>query len=1139
MPRILLSLVLLFVPLAAVAQDKAPGSLSPEKIAEIEALVTRLMGDGRIPAVSIAIGLDNKLAYENAFGESDIENHVKATPRTKFRTASIAKTMTAVLAMSLLDQGKLDLDKPIQDYYPAYPKKEWPITTRQLLGHLSGVRHYKNDPFESSSPKHYANTDAAIAYFAEDKLLHEPGSKYLYSSFGYNLLGGVIEKAGGDDFMSLLKEHVLKPAEMKETVEDSTFAIIDHRTRGYMLLAPQRARLIGLPQSLVGKVVNAELHDTSMKIPGGGLLSTSADLVRFASAVNSGKLLTSTALAQMWTEQKTTEGKPTGYGLGWGIGKFGDKKIVSHSGGQAGTATYYMAVPEQGITVAVMCNLQGAKVGKIAEAILGIVTDQRVATDYSDVIERLKLVVEREVEQKNLPAFSICLVDGDKQVWAEGFGFEDKEKKRPASAETIYRVGSVSKLFTDIAVMQLAEQGKVDLDAPVQMYLPEFKPKNPFGGDITLRRLMSHFSGLVREPPIGHYFDPTNPTLDATVASLNNTSLVYEPGARTKYSNAAIAVVGRVLEKQLTQSHPAQVEATILKPLGMTSSSFDLTPKVKEHLATAYMRTYDGRRFEAPTFLLGTGPAGNMYASVTDLGRFMSCLFRNGKYEGGQILSEKSLAEMLSPVTDKNGRPQSFGLGFMLQNLEGHKQIGHGGAVYGFSTQLEALPERKLGAAAVAAVDGSNGVVGRIAEYALALMLARQDGRQLPEYRTTTQIAPQRAKQLPSLLVSEDGNRWARITRDRGNVFLRHGVYEYELRAAENNGELLVDDFVGFGSQVIPGRDGKYTVGRDLLKPYSEHKLPGPPKAIWTGLIGEYGWDHDVLYILEDRGQLFALIEWFDYYPLTQLDDDTYAFPDYGLYHGEFLKFARDKDGNATHVVAAEVKFDRREVGTKQGETFKIKPVKPIAELREAALAASPPEEKGDFEASNLVDLSTLDPTLKFDIRYATDNNFVGTPFYKEAKAYLQHPAAYALGRAHIKLREKGYGLLIHDAYRPWHVTKMFWDATPVEQHDFVADPSKGSRHNRGCAVDLTLYDLKTGKPVDMVGGYDEFSPRSFPLYPGGTAQQRWHRQLLRDAMEEQGFEVYEFEWWHFDYKDWKKYRIGNATFEQLAKPKN
>jgi serine beta-lactamase-like protein LACTB len=146
----------------------------------------------------------------------------------------------------------------------------------------------------------------------------------------------------------------------------------------------------------------------------------------------------------------------------------------------------------------------------------------------------------------------------------------------------------------------------------------------------------------------------------------------------------------------------------------------------------------------------------------------------------------------------------------------------------------------------------------------------------------------------------------------------------------------------------------------------------------------------------------------------------------------------------------------------------------------------------------------------------------------------MQKPAAEALARVHKSLKERGYGLLVFDAYRPWHVTKMFHDATPEKFHNFVADPSKGSRHNRGCAVDLTLYDLKTGKPVEMVSGYDEFSDRAVPDYMGGTSRQRWHRDLLRSAMQAEGFTVYEEEWWHFDYKDWKQYAIGNKTFEEL-----
>jgi D-alanyl-D-alanine dipeptidase len=159
----------------------------------------------------------------------------------------------------------------------------------------------------------------------------------------------------------------------------------------------------------------------------------------------------------------------------------------------------------------------------------------------------------------------------------------------------------------------------------------------------------------------------------------------------------------------------------------------------------------------------------------------------------------------------------------------------------------------------------------------------------------------------------------------------------------------------------------------------------------------------------------------------------------------------------------------------------------------------------------------------------------MGTPFYNSAHAFMQRPAAEAVARAAKRLKSLGYGLLVHDAYRPWYVTKMFWDGTPVDKHLFVADPSEGSRHNRGCAVDITLYDLVTGQPIRMPGGYDEMSDRSYPLYPGGTSLQRWNRDLLRHAMEAEGFTVYQAEWWHFDYKDWRQYRIQNLTFEQLA----
>jgi D-alanyl-D-alanine dipeptidase len=215
-------------------------------------------------------------------------------------------------------------------------------------------------------------------------------------------------------------------------------------------------------------------------------------------------------------------------------------------------------------------------------------------------------------------------------------------------------------------------------------------------------------------------------------------------------------------------------------------------------------------------------------------------------------------------------------------------------------------------------------------------------------------------------------------------------------------------------------------------------------------------------------------------------------------------------------------------------QNFHITPVRPVSELRREALRLQPPAERGGFRKPDLVELTKLDSTIKLDIRYATADNFLSTPFYTEARAFLQRPAAEAVVRANAKFKQYGYGIIVHDGYRPWYVTKMFWDATPADKHEFVADPAKGSIHNRGCAVDLSLYDLKTGREVVMPSGYDEMSERSYPDYAGGTKEETERRDLLRKIMEGEGFAVYKSEWWHFDYKDFGKYPILNIPFEKL-----
>ena len=314
----------------------------------------------------------------------------------------------------------------------------------------------------------------------------------------------------------------------------------------------------------------------------------------------------------------------------------------------------------------------------------------------------------------------------------------------------------------------------------------------------------------------------------------------------------------------------------------------------------------------------------------------------------------------------------------------------------------------------------------------------------------------------------------------------------------------------------------------------SQESAPEPLPTRWLGLIGEYGPDDDVWLALEDES-ILHLRQGEVAYALEEASADEFLRRRPDPDGAERVLFTRRGDGRAAGFQLGEVYFPRREVGTVGGQTFRIDPVRDVEELRIEALAATPPVEEGPFRESELVDLTLLDPTIELDIRYAGTNNFMNAVFYEDSRAFLQRPGADAVVRAHRALVRYGYGLLIHDGYRPWYVTKMFWDATPTHQREFVANPASGSRHNRGAAVDLSLYDLATGEAIEMPSSYDEFSHRSYPDYPGGTARQRWHRDLLRQVMEAEGFSVNPGEWWHFDHENWGEYGIQNEVFSEIT----
>lgn len=269
-----LCLLVLLSPSRAAAQQT---TLPPEKVRQIEALVAAEMSKQKIPGLTVAVAADRRVRWSAGFGMQDIENAVAARPATVYRLGSISKPITAVAVMQLYERGKIDLDAPVQKYCPAFPEKQWPVTTRQLLGHLSGIRHYKSDE-EFNSTRLYASITEGLSMFKDDPLLFEPGTKYSYTTHGYSVLGCVVEGAAGQRFADYVSENVFKPASMEHARVDSVADIIPNRAQGYRITDK-------------GVLTNSPLADNSYKVPGGGFVSTAEDLARFAVALQTDRLL--------------------------------------------------------------------------------------------------------------------------------------------------------------------------------------------------------------------------------------------------------------------------------------------------------------------------------------------------------------------------------------------------------------------------------------------------------------------------------------------------------------------------------------------------------------------------------------------------------------------------------------------------------------------------------------------------------------------------------------------------------------------------------------------------------------------------------------------------------------------------------
>ena len=323
-------------------------------VAEAREVVKAWLAEHDAPGLTIAVMAGGEIVWSQGFGMADLENRVPVRSHTKMRIGSVSKSLTSAAVGLLYEQGKLDLDAAVQKYVPSFPKKRYPITARQLAGHLAGIRGYlPGSRSEVFNMRHYDSVVAGLELFQDDPLLFEPGEKYSYSSHGFNLLSAVVEGASGQDFLSYMQENVFDPLGMENTIADHTDQVIPHRTRFY-------------ERDDAGVWENAPYVDNSYKWAGGGFISTAEDLLRFGQGIISGGLLKPKTVELLLTPQRTKDDEPTGYGIGWRSSTDDrGRRRVGHGGGSVGGKARFVIYPDSKVILAMMINTGSLDLGEM------------------------------------------------------------------------------------------------------------------------------------------------------------------------------------------------------------------------------------------------------------------------------------------------------------------------------------------------------------------------------------------------------------------------------------------------------------------------------------------------------------------------------------------------------------------------------------------------------------------------------------------------------------------------------------------------------------------------------------------------------------------------------------------------------
>jgi len=544
--------------------------------------------------------------------------------------------------------------------------------------------------------------------------------------------------------------------------------------------------------------------------------------------------------------------------------------------------------------------------------------DSAVAADFDAAKERFAAAAAAELERGILPGFSVAwIVDGE-VVHASGYGMADWKQGVPATADTLYRAGSISKLFNAIAAMQLVEQGKLDLDAPIQKALPSFSIVVPFADakPITIRQLLCHRSGMIRESPVGGYLDPSQPTIDATLASVAGCVLVNPSDTKTRYSNVGPTIVGKAVEKHSGLAYPAYQQKHVLGPLGMSGSAWLMNDELRPRLAKGRMRIARGDGeydFDvAPEFELGTLPAGNLYTSAGDLAKF--AIFMLGGDPSSELVPPlvhpASLEMMYTPqlIDDAAG----FGLGFYVGSYRDRKSVQHSGAVYGFTTMLIVLPDERIGALVLSNCDIGMAPVRRLTDLSLDLLLEKAHG--VPPTEPTKTITPDSEELAAIAGEYESRSYWAKLEARDGKLTAVLSGQPLELSAAEPlkylaDGRIMSRAPFDFEREKDGSIRSFTAAGQKFTRVDPDRAAPAP--AAWQALVGTYGPKFIPLVVSVRNGHLYATIENEYDYRLTPVDRVTFALPP-GMYSDEQVVFQLGTDGKPSAAIMANQTLPRR-----------------------------------------------------------------------------------------------------------------------------------------------------------------------------------------------------------------------------------